>query len=53
MGHVSVLKSADLETPLIKDILDINLKNQEKVWEVKKILNIGLINNGQLKYLIK
>ena len=44
--HVSVLKPADPEAPLIKDIPDINPKSQKKVWEIKKILNIGLINNG-------
>ena len=44
--HISVLELADLEAPLIKDILDINPKSQEKVWEIKKILNIDLINNG-------
>ena len=51
--YILVLKLADPEAPLIKDILDINLKSQEKIWEIKKILNIKLINNGQLKYLIK
>ena len=30
----------------MEDILDINPESQEKVWEVKKILDIGLINNG-------
>ena len=44
--HVLVLKPADLEALLIKDILDINLKSQEKVWEIKKILNIGLMDNN-------
>ena len=44
--YVSVLKLADLEAPLIKNILDIDPKSQEKVWEVKKILNIDLINNN-------
>ena len=44
--YVLVLEPADSEAPLIKDILDINPKSQEKVWEIKKILNIGLINNG-------
>ena len=29
--HISVLKSADPEAPLIKDIPDIDLKSQEKV----------------------
>ena len=44
--HISVLKLADPEAPLMEDILDINPKSQEKVWEVKKILNISLINNS-------
>ena len=48
-----VLELADPEAPLTKDIPDINLKSQEKVWEIKKILDTGLINNSQLKYLIK
>ena len=30
----------------MEDILNINPESQEKVWEVKKILDIGLINNG-------
>ena len=41
-----ILKLADPEAPLMKNILDINLKSQEKVWEIKKILNIGLIDNS-------
>ena len=44
--YVLVLKLADPEAPLIKDIPDIDPKSQKKVWEVKKILNIGLINNN-------
>ena len=44
--HILVLKPADPEAPLIKDIPDINPKSQEKVWEVKKILNTNLINNN-------
>ena len=44
--YVSVLEFADLEAPLIKNILDINSKSQKKVWEIKKILNISLINNN-------
>ena len=51
--HILVLKLADLEAPLIEDISDINPKSQEKVWEIKKILDTNLINNSQLKYLIK
>ena len=44
--YILVLKLADPEVPLMEDILDINPKSQEKVWEIKKILNIGLINNS-------
>ena len=44
--HILVLELADPEVPFIKDVPDIDLKSQEKVWEVKKILNIGLINNN-------
>ena len=44
--HISVLKLVDPEAPLIKDIPDIDPKSQEKVWEIKKILDIGLINNN-------
>ena len=44
--HISVLKLANLEAPLMKDIPDIDPKSQKKVWEIKKILNIGLINNS-------
>ena len=44
--YISVLEPADPEAPFIKNIPDINLKSQEKVWEVKKILNINLINNN-------
>ena len=51
--HISVLKLADPEVPLMEDMLDIDLKSLEKVWEVKKILNLDLINNNERKYLIK
>ena len=44
--HVSVLKLADPEAPLIKDIPDINPESQEKVWEIKKILDTDLIDNN-------
>ena len=44
--YVSVLKLVDLEVLLIKNMPDIDPKSQEKVWEIKKILNIDLINNG-------
>ena len=51
--YISVLKLADSETPFIKDIPNINSKSQKKIEEITRILNINLINNGQLKYLIK
>ena len=51
--YVLVLKLADPEAPLIKNISDIDLKSQKKVWEIKKILDIDLINNSQPKYLVK
>ena len=44
--YILVLELADPEALLIKNIPDINPKNQEKIWEVKKILNINLINNN-------
>ena len=44
--HILVLELADPEAPLIEDVPDINLKSQEKIWEIKKILDIGLINNS-------
>ena len=44
--HVLVLELVDLEAPLMKDIPDINPKSQKKIWEVKKILNINLINDN-------
>ena len=37
---------ADPDTPLIKDVPDVDPKSQHKVWEVKKILDISLINNN-------
>ena len=51
--YILVLELADPEVPFIKNILDINLKSQKKVWEVKKIINLGLINNNKRKYFIK
>ena len=45
--YVSVLKLADPGTPFMKDIPDIDPKSQEKVWEIKKIINLGLINNNK------
>ena len=44
--YILVLELVDLEAPLMEDIPDINLKSQEKVWEIKRILNTDLINNG-------
>ena len=44
--YVLVLKLVDPEAPLIEDIPDINPKSQEKIWEVKEILDISLINNS-------
>ena len=51
--YILVLELVDPETPLMKDIPDIDLKSQEKVWEVKKIINLKLINNNKRKYFIK
>ena len=51
--YISVLELADPEALLIENIPDMNPKSQEKVWEVKKILNLGLINNNERKYFIK
>ena len=51
--HILVLKLADPEAPLMEDIPNINLKSQKKVWEVKRIINSGLIDNNERKYLIK
>ena len=44
--HVSILESADPEAPLMENIPDIDPKSQGKFWEVKKILDIDLINNN-------
>ena len=51
--YILVLKLADPEAPLIKDVLYIDPKSQEKVWKVKKIINLELMNDGERKYLIK
>ena len=50
--YILVLELVDPETPLIKDILDINPKSQKKIWEVKKIINLNLIDNNKRKYFI-
>ena len=44
--HILVLKLINLKVPLIKNIPDINPENQNKVWEVEKILDTDLINNN-------
>ena len=44
--HDLILKLADPEAPLMENIPNIDPESQEQVWEVKKILNIGLINNN-------
>ena len=44
--YVLVLKLVDPEASFIKDILNINPKSPKTVWEIKKILDIGLINNN-------
>ena len=51
--YILVLDLIDLEVPLIKNIPDIDPKSQEKVWEVKKIINLKLINNDKQRYFIK
>ena len=51
--YISVLKLADLEAPLIENILNINLKSQKRVWEVKKIIDLDLISNNKWKDLVK
>ena len=45
--YILVLKLIDLETSLMENILDINSKIQKKVWEIKNIINLGLINNNK------
>ena len=44
--YILVLKLVDLEAPLIENIPDIDPKSQEKVWEIKRILDIDLIDNS-------
>ena len=44
--YILVVEPVDPEAPLIENIPDINPKSQEKVSEVKKIVDIGLINNS-------
>ena len=51
--YILVLELVDPEAPLIKDIPDIDPKSQEKVWEIKKIIGLKLINNNERKYFVK
>ena len=52
--YILVLKLVDPEASFIKkNIPDIDPESQKKVWEIKKIINLGLINNNKRKYLIK
>ena len=51
--YILVLESADSEASLMEDIPNINFESQEKVQKIKKILDADLIDNSQLKYLIK
>ena len=44
--YILIFELADPEASLVQNILDINPKSQEKVWEVKKILDTGLINSS-------
>ena len=44
--YILVLELVNLEAPLMKNIPDIDPKSQKKVWEVKKILDIDLIDNN-------
>ena len=44
--YILVLELVNPEASLIEDIPDINSKSQKKIWEIKKILNTGLINNS-------
>ena len=44
--YISVLETAHKNILLMTDTLDIDPESQEKVWEVKKILDLDLINNG-------
>ena len=51
--HILVLELVDPEASLIKNIPDIDPKSQEKVWEIKKIICLKLINNNERKYFVK
>ena len=51
--YILVLKLADPEASLMEDMPDIDFKSQEKVWEIKKIIDLKLIDNNERKYLVK
>ena len=51
--YILVLKFIDLKASLMENIPDIDPKSQKKVWEIKKIINLDLINNNKRKYFIK
>ena len=45
--YIIVLEPSDPEAPLIKDMPDNDPESQEKIWKVKKIINLDLINNNK------
>ena len=45
--HILVLELTDPEVFLIKNIPNINPGSQEKVWEIKKIIDSGLMNDDE------
>ena len=45
--YVLVLKLVNLEAPFMENILNINPKSQKKVWEIKEIINLRLIDNNK------
>ena len=51
--YILILELADPKASLMEDIPDINPESQKKVWEIEKIIDLGLINNNERKYLIK
>ena len=44
--YIFILRSADPDILIIINTLNIDSESQEKIWKVKKILNLGLINNN-------
>ena len=50
--HISLLKPTSETTPLAIN-KEIQPENNPNVYEVKKLLNIRITNNGQQEYLIK